>query len=94
MKIQFKKFSALTGTEMIFIYSMLRKYGEMEEAKEREFSKKKTKNRYKSNNKRPKPKVRKNSQYPDLYDLNDPKWEKCDDEMFLAYREIMERAGD
>lgn len=94
MKIQFKKFSALNGEEMTFIYCMLRKYGEMEETKEREFSKKKTKNRYKSNKKRPKPRVRKDSQYPDLYDFDDPKWEKCTDEKFLAYREIMERAGD
>ncbi len=94
MKIQLKKFSSLNGEEMTFIYSMLRKYGEMEEAKERTFSKKKTKNRYKSNNNRPKPRVRKDSQYPDLYDFSDPKWEKCTDEKFLAYREIMERAGD
>jgi len=94
MKIQFKKFRALTGTEMTFIYSMLRKYGEMKEAKERDFSKKKTKNKHRTNNKKSKPRVRKDSQYPDLYDFNDPKWEECDDEMFLAYREIMERAGD
>ena len=93
MKIQFKKFSALTGTEMTFIYCMLRKYGEMEEAKERIFSKK-TKNKSKPNNRRSKPKVRNDSQYPDPYDLNDPKWESCTDEKFLAYREIMERVGD
>lgn len=97
MKIQLKKFCALTRTETMFIYSMLRKYGEMEEAKERIISKK-TKNKFKSNNRRPKPKskpkVRKNTQYPDLYDLNDPKWEDCTDKKFLAYREIMERTGD
>ncbi len=94
MKIQFRKFSALSVEEMTFIYSMLRKYGEMEEAKEREFSKKKTKNKHRTNNKKPKPRVRKDSQYPDLYDFSDPKWEECTDEMFLAYREVMERAGD
>ena len=95
MKIQLKKFSALNSEEMKFIYCMLRKYGEMEEAKERNISKK-TKKKFKSNNRRPKPKpkVRKDSQYPDLYDFSDPKWEKCTDEKFLAYREIMERAGD
>ncbi len=93
MKIQLKKFSALNSEEMKFIYCMLRKYGEMEEAKERNFSKK-TKKKFKPNNKKPKPKVRKDSQYPDLYDFSDPKWEKCTDEKFLAYREIMERAGD
>ena len=93
MKIQFKKFSALTGEEMKFIYCMLRKYGEMEEAKERNISKK-PKKKFKQNNKKPKPRVRKDSQYPDLYDFSDPKWEECTDEMFLAYREVMERAGD
>ena len=97
MTIQLKKFCALTHTEMMFIYSMLRKYGEMEEAKERSNSRK-TKKKFKSNNRRPKPEskpeVRKDSQYPDLYDFSDPKWEKCTDEKFLAYREIMERAGD
>lgn len=94
MKIQFKKFSALTGTEMIFIYSMLRKYGEMEEAKERDFSKKRTKNKHRTNNRKPKPRVRKDSQYPDLYDFDDPKWEDCTDQNFLIYRVIMERVGD
>ena len=94
MKIQFSKFSALTGDEMSFVYCMLRKYGEMEEAKERDFSKKKTKNKHRPNNKKPKPRVRKDSQYPDLYDFNDPKWEDCTDQNFLIYRVIMERTGD
>ena len=93
MKIQYEKFSLLTGEEMIFIYSMLRKYGEMAEAKERTFTKKQ-KNKFKQNNKKPKPIVRKESKYPDLYDFNDPKWEKCEDKNFLVYRVIMERAGD
>lgn len=94
MKIQFKKFSALSGSEMTYIYTMLRKYGDMDEAKERDFSKKRPKNKHRTNNRKPKPRVRKDSQYPDLYDFNDPKWEECDDEKFLAYREIMERVGD
>jgi len=93
MKIRFEKFSALTSTEIIFIYSMLRKYEEMEEFKER-VNYKKQKTKFKSNNKKPKPKVRKDSQYPNLYDFDDPRWEKCVDEKFLAYREVMERAGD
>ena len=94
MIIQLKKFCALTHTEMIFIYSMLRKYGEMEEAKERDFSKKRAKNKHRSNNRKPKPKARNDSQYPDLYDFNDSKGKDCTDEKFLAYREIMERVGD
>ncbi len=93
MKIQFSKFSALTGDEMSFVYCMLRKYGEMEEFKERNTSKKQ-KNKFKQNNKKPKPRVRKDSQYPDLYDFNDPKWEDCTDQNFLIYRVIMERTGD
>lgn len=98
MKIQLRKFSAFDREEMTFIYCMLRKYGEMEETKERNTSKKAKKkfksNNRKPNNEKPKPRVRKDSQYPDLYDFSDSKWEKCTDEKFLAYRELMERISD
>lgn len=94
MKIRLKRFSTLTDEELLFIYSMLKTYGEMEEIKERQTSRK-IKNKFKSNNnKKPKPLVKKDSQYPDLYDFNDTRWEKCTNKKFLAYREIMEKTCD
>ena len=47
------------------------------------YNKKKSKN---SDQKKFKPKDKNN---PNLYDLDDPLWEKCTDEKFLAFRKIM-----
>ena len=41
-----------------------------------------------------KPKQSSSSEYPDLCNFDDPKWETCTDEKFLLYREIIKKAEE
>lgn len=96
MKIFLKKISALKQDEVFFIFSMMRKYGGMPDVDISEQTKKQPQNhRGKPNNKR-KNTLKKgiiviDHTKPNLFDFDDPKWKTCDDEKFLAYKELMER---
>ncbi len=90
MEISLRKLSRLSLDETIFIFSMMRKYGGMPEVKPDQQQKKSRGN----NNKRrtsTKKVDTSDKTKPNLFDFTDPKWEKCEDEKFLAYKEIMER---
>ncbi len=95
MEMHLKNLSALTHDELTFIFSMMRKYGGMPDVNAIEQSTQPQKRRGKQNNRRnntPKKDVKPiDKTKPNLFDFTDPKWVKCEDKMFLAYKELMEK---
>lgn len=92
MELSLKKLLALKHEEVVFVFSMMRKYGGMTAIEENAKPKKyKGKNNNRRNQKPKKEVDTSDKTKPNLSDFTDPKWEKCTDEKFLTYREIMER---
>lgn len=102
MTINIKKMATLSPEEITFIYSMMVKYGGMpmhiEVEEEYQPPKQNKKNRQNRQNRQNRKSVKSkqgksfpiDKTKPDLYNLKDPKWDKCTDEMFLTYKAIIE----
>lgn len=98
-----KKFTLLSGDEIQFLYCMVVTYGEMPEFddsvpppppknnRNNRNNKNGNKNRNNNYKKKKRPFKKRDMTKPDLYDFNDPLWEKCKDEKFLAYKIIVEK---
>jgi len=93
MNIDIEKFTSLSSDELQFLYCMMVAYGEMPNFVEAPPQSKNNRNKNRNRNNKPKsrPFKKKDKTKPDLYDFSDPKWKKCEDEKFLAFKELMEK---
>ena len=91
MTLSFRKLTSLSHDEIQFIFCMMRQYGGMPEpGTEKKTNSKGRRGRNGRRNGTPKIQVNMDTTKPNLFDFTDPKWEICEDEKFLTYREIME----
>lgn len=101
MNISLKKFKSLDSDELQFLYCMMVSYGEMSEIDDSvppppPKNNKNRNNKNRNNNykkKKTRPFKKRDKTKPDLYNFDDPLWEKCEDEKFLAYKELMEKVN-
>lgn len=93
MKLSLRLLMSISHEELVFVFSMMRKYGGMSDPVIRA-SNKHNKNKHSNHNtikkqKCPFDKDKCNAKLPCLYDFTCPVWDKCQDDHFLAYREII-----
>ena len=93
MKISMKKLSVLRQDEIYFIFLMMRTYGGMEDPTQLLAEINNPSNNKQKGRRKRKQKVKQvDTSKPNLYDFTDPMWETCEEEKFLVYRALLEKA--